>query len=134
MKNKWIIIFGLLLSMFVFAAESAEAQVVPAAKKAAKTTKDTTVKVSKKAVKTSKKAVKGAAKGVKKGAAVSKSAAEKGADVAAEGAKTAAEESVKAGRWVIVTSWDGTKWVSNKVWWATKKVILGEEKKDEPVP
>lgn len=134
MKLKGLNCLGLLLSIVLLSYGAANGQVVDAVKDAAKKTKDVTVDAAKKT------------------ADVTTDIADKTKDVTVDAAKATgsgtkkvggyvietsgdiAEKSAETGKYFVVTTWDGTKWVSKKVWYATKKaadktkdVVVGED-------
>ena len=136
MKLKVLNYFGMLLAVVLFSYGAAQGQVVNAIKDAAKKTKDVTVDI---ADKTKDVTVDAA----KKTAEVTTDIASGTADVAIDvwdasakgtkkavyytGDKTAdfAKLGYDAGKEVVVTTWDGTKWVSKKTWVFTKKAADG---------
>lgn len=136
---KRVMNYFVIAAFFALAFVSAEAQVPDAVKDAASKTKDVTVDVSKKVAEGTKKTTVVVTEGVKTGADKTADAAVLGAKATASGAKKAAsetktfgnhtvnvseniaEKSYEEGKYYTVTTWDGTKWVSKKVWYATKK-------------
>ena len=138
MKLKGLNCLGLLLAIVLFSYGAANGQVVDAVKDAAKKTKDVTVDAAKKTVEVTKD-VADKTKDVTVDAAektvdVTKDVADKtvdGAKAAGSGAKKVggfvvettgdvAEKAVEGGKYFVHTTWDGTKWVSKKVWHPTK--------------
>ena len=125
MKLKVLNYFGMLLAVVLFSYGAAQGQVVDAIKDAAKKTKDVTVDVAKKTAEVTTDIAVGtadvatdvwdaSAKGTKKA-------------VYYTGDKTAdfAKLGYDGGKEVVVTTWDGTKWVSKKTWVFTKKAADG---------
>ena len=122
-----------------FAAVAADAQVVDAVKDAASKTKDVAEDAKDVTVKGAKKTTVVVTDGVETAADKTADAAVLGAKATASGTKKAAsetktfgshtvsvsenvaEKAVEGGKYFTVTTWDGTKWVSKKVWYATKK-------------
>ena len=121
MRSKGLFsLFG-LLALVSFSYIGAQGQVVDAVKDAAGKTKDVT-----------KKTAVVVTDGLEK-------AADKTADVTVDAAKTTASksksfgnktvtvtenvagQSYEGGKWFVVTTWDGSKWVSKRVWYKTKK-------------
>ncbi|MGD9563960.1 MAG: hypothetical protein AB7F88_17755 [Pyrinomonadaceae bacterium] len=105
----------------LFSYNTSNAQVVDAVKDAASVTKKAVVKGAKEVADTTGDVAdvtgdvsKSAAKKTVK---TSKKVGKYSIDVT-EGVSGAAYE---GGKWFVVTTWDGTKWVSKKVWYATKK-------------
>jgi hypothetical protein len=110
---------GLVLALFSYSA--ANAQVVDTVKKAAEKTKDVTVDAAKKT------------------AGVTGNVADKTKDATVDAAKTTGTgaknivtytvklvnnvkgDPYEGGRWLVVKTWDGTKWVSKRAWFETKK-------------
>lgn len=143
MKYKNLVYSLLVGGIFLFAYGSVNAQAVEAVKKAADSTKKATVKTAKVAGSATKKGAKKAKDGTVK---VSKKAASKTKEVVtktpavvenvADGTtsvvKKGAKAGYKGGRYLVVTSWDGTKWVSKKVWFAGKKSF--PKKKEKVMP
>ncbi|MDQ3179309.1 MAG: hypothetical protein M3Q33_02195 [Acidobacteriota bacterium] len=152
MKLKEFKCFGLLLAIVLFSYGAANSQVVDAVKDAAKKTKDVTVDAAKKTAEVTtdiadktKDVTVNAAKKTADVAGDVKDAAVDGAKAAGSGTKKVggyviektgdiAEKSAETGKYFVVTTWDGTKWVSKKVWFATKKaadktkdVVIGED-------
>lgn len=142
MKRTKIMMSVFSFAVVLFLYGSAEAQVVEAIKDAASKTKEVTVDAAKK---TSAVVTDGV-----------ETAADKTKDVTVDTAKKAASASKKVGnytvettegvvgkayergKYVTETTWDGTKWISKRVWYtskkaatATKQVVVGEE---EPKP
>jgi hypothetical protein len=123
--------------MFLFAAvafsyDTANAQVVDAAKDAASKTKDVSVDTAKK---TSIVVTDGLDKTKDMTADSAKNA---GANVKKIGSYSIeTTENIKVvkfedGKWFTVTKWDGTKWVSKRTWFANKKAadaVAGDEVK-----
>ena len=127
---------------FVFVGfVAADAQVVDAVKDAASKTKDVAEDAKDVTVKTTKKTTVVVTDGVTGAADATADAAVLGAKATASGAKKAASETksfgshtvnvsediadkaVEGGKYFTVTTWDGTKWVSKKVWYASKSVV-----------
>ncbi len=129
---KGLISFAAFLALVSFSYVGAQAQVVGAVKDAAGKTKDVTVDAAKKT-----KVV--VTDGLETAADKTKSAADATGDATAKGAKVAASKSksfgnrtvsvteniagnaYEGGKFYTVTTWDGTKWVSKRVWFKTKK-------------
>lgn len=111
----------MFFALVLFSYGSAEAQVVDAVKDAASKTKEVTKKtavvvtdnVKKAADKTEDVTVDTA----KKTASASKKVGSYSIDVT----ESAAGHAYEGGKYYTVKTWDGTKWVSNRVWYKTKK-------------
>jgi len=156
MKLKGLNCLGLLLSIVLLSYGAAQGQVVDAIKDAAKKTKDVTIDAAKKTkdvtVDIADKTKDVTVDAAKKTAEVTTDIAIGTADVATDvwdvsakgtkkavyytGDKTAdfAKLGYDGGKQVVVTTWDGTKWVSKKTWLFTKKaadktkdVVVGED-------
>lgn len=117
--------FGLLFAIVLFSYGAAQGQVVDAIKDAAKKTKDVTVDAAKKTAEVTTDIATGTA-----------DVATDVWDVSAKGTKKAvyyvgdktadfAKLGYDGGKQVVVTTWDGTKWVSKKTWLFTKKAADG---------
>lgn len=130
--------FGFLFAVVLLSYVGADAQIVKGAKKVVDKTKDVTVDAGKKTVEVTKDVV-DKTKDVTVDAAektvdVTKDVADKtvdGAKAAGSGAKKVGgyviettgdvgEKVVEGGKYFVTTTWDGTKWVSKKVWYPTK--------------
>lgn len=155
MKIRSLYCFSLILGVVLFSYSSIDAQVVDQVKKAAEKTKEVTVDSVKKAGEVTgdvaEKTKNAAVKTVKKTGEVIEGTPDKTKEIADEiGSKSKdgarmvvnvadnlATPVVKKGRHLTVTTWDGTKWVSKKVWFAAKKssstvketVVGNDEKK-----
>ena len=100
---------------------SASAQIVDKAKDIADKTKDVTVDAAKKtgdavsdgAEKVADKSVEGAKVGASK--------TKKFGNTAVRVTENVAGQPYEGGKYFMVTTWDGTKWVSKRVWYNTKK-------------
>ena len=147
MRLKVLNYFGMLLAVVLFSYGAAQGQVVNAIKDAAKKTKDVTVDAAKKTkdvtVDIADKTKDVTVDVAKKTAEVTTNIAGGTADVATDvwdasakgtkkavyytGDKTAdfAKLGYDGGKEVVVTTWDGTKWVSKKTWVFTKKAADG---------
>ncbi|MEZ5344546.1 MAG: hypothetical protein R2681_03225 [Pyrinomonadaceae bacterium] len=154
MKIRSLFCFSLILGVVLFSYTSVDAQVVDEVKKVAEKTKEVTVDTAKKtgevtgevAEKTKDAAVKTVEKTgdvIEDSPEKTKETAEKTGAKTKEGARMVvqvtdnlAEPVVKKGRLLTVTTWDGTKWVSKKVWFSAKKsgatvkkAVTGSDKK-----
>ena len=130
--------FGLLLAVVLFSYVGVDAQIVKGAKKVVEKTKDVTVDAAKKTAEVTKdvadKTKDASVDAAEKTVDVTKDVADKtvdGAKAAGSGAKKVggfvvettgdvAEKAVEGGKFFVHTTWDGTKWVSKKVWHPTK--------------
>ncbi len=139
---KGLKIFGFLLAVVLFSYVGANAQIVNTTKKVVDKTKDVTVDAAKKTVEVTKdvadKTKDVTVDAADKTADVTKDVADKtvdGAKSAGSGAKKVggyvieisgdvAEKAVEGGKYFVHTTWDGTKWVSKKVWYPTKNAAV----------
>lgn len=129
--------------MAIFAAvllsyDSASGQVVDKIKDAAGKTKDVTVKAAKKTEVVVTDALETAADKTKdatvKTAKVAGSESKKFGNHAVNVTENVAGQAYEGGKWFVVTTWDGTKWVSKRVWYAnktaakaTKDAVIGDQ-------
>ena len=143
MKLKVFLNILAILVVAMFSYTTANAQIVDKVKDAAKKTKDVTVDAAKKTADVTKDAA-DKTKDVTVDAAektkdVTVDAADKTKDVTVDAAKTTGsgaqkitgytvkitdnvkEQSAATGRWLVMTTWDGTKWVTKRTWVETKK-------------
>jgi hypothetical protein len=130
------ILVGSLFTVAVvfFAYGTGSAQIVEKIKDAAETTKDVTVSAAKKT-----KVV--VTDGLEKAGDETEEAATSGAKKtktfgshAVSTTENIAGQAYEGGKYYTVKTWDGTKWVSKRVWYATKKgstatkdAIVGED-------
>jgi hypothetical protein len=146
MTRRGLQLFGFAFAAILFSYGSASGQIVNAVKDAADRTKDAAVKTKDVTVDVAKKTTvvvtDGLTTAVDKTKDVSIDAARKTkttsrkiGEYTVDVTENVAEQAVEGGRWLTVTTWDGTKWVSKKVRFAAKKtasttkdVILGEDK------
>ena len=139
MKLQNLASVAVFLAAVLFSYGSAEAQVVDAAKEAASKTKEATKKtavvVTDNLEKAADKTKDATADAAKKTATTSKKIGNYSVDVT-ENVVGQAEKPYEAGKYYTVKTWDGTKWVSNRVWFKTKKAadatkdaVVGDEKK-----
>lgn len=124
MKN--VIVGVLFVAVFVcLSYTSASAQVVDKIKDAAGKTKDVTVDTAKKTgvVVTDglDKAADKTKEGTKKGASATKKFGSHAVTTTENVAGETYERGKEAGKYATVKTWDGTKWVSKRVWYASKK-------------
>lgn len=130
--------FGLLIAVVLFSYVGINAQIVKGAKKVVEKAKDVTVDAAKKTAEVTEdvadKTKDATVEAAEKTADVTKDVADKtvdGAKAAGSGAKKVggyvvetsgdvAEKAVEGGKFFVHTTWDGTKWVSKKVWYPTK--------------
>ena len=121
MKSKSLLRLGLLFVFVLVSYGVAHSQIVDAAKDAADKTKKVTVKVADKT-----------ADVVTDAADKTKDATVDAAKETSSGVKTFGNYTVKVtenvvgksyegGKWLVTTTWDGTKWVSKKVFYPNKK-------------
>ena len=126
MKYKGFLSVLALSLTVLFAYGQANAQVPEKVKDAAGKTKDVTVDAAKKT-----KVI--VTDGLEKAADKTGDAASATAGAAKSTSKTIGHHTVtvtdnvvgevrKDGKWFVVTTWDGTKWVSKRTWMETKKV------------
>jgi hypothetical protein len=126
MKSKGFTSLVVFFAFVLFAYVGADAQVPEKVKDAAGKTKDVTVEAAKKT-----KVI--VTDGLEKAADKTGDAASATAKAAKSTTKTIGSHSVtvtenvaaevkKDGQWLMVTTWDGTKWVSKRTWMETKKV------------
>jgi hypothetical protein len=132
MTKKSLVRFSFLIAFALFSYSSSNAQIVDAVKKAADKTKDVTVDAAKKTAEVTKDAAEATPEIAEKTGEATKNAAKAtGSGVKRVGGYTikvtdnvvesAAAKSYQSGKWLTTTTWDGTKWVSKRVWYATKK-------------
>jgi hypothetical protein len=135
MKLRVLYNFLAVFVIALFSYSSANGQIVEKVKNAAEKTKEVTVDTTKKTVELTKDAA-------EKVAGKTKDATVEAAKTTGSGAKKVGGYTVKlvdnvkgqayeGGRWLVVTTWDGTKWVSKRAWFATKKAA--NETKDAVV-
>jgi hypothetical protein len=121
MKLRKFAFFASIFAIVLFGYSSASAQIVDAVKDAADKTKEVT-----------KKTAVVVTDGVKDAAGKTKDATVKGTKTAAkkttefgshsvEVTENVAEKSYEGGRFATVKTWDGSKWVAKRVWFASKK-------------
>jgi hypothetical protein len=126
MKYKGVLSVLVLVLAVLFTYGPANAQVHEVVKDAAGKTKDVTVDAAKKTkvfvtdglTKAADK-TEDAASATAKGA---KSTSKKIGSHTVTVTENVAAEVKKDGQWLMVTTWDGTKWVSKRTWMETKKV------------
>lgn len=142
MKKRTLAFFALGFGVVLFSFGSASAQVVDAVKDAADKTKDVTVKVAKKSRVVVTDGFTTAAEKTKD---VSGDVANKTkSETKSFGARTVivteniVDRSKEAGKWAAVTTWDGSKWVTKRVWFVTKKsgkvtkeAVVGDGSQDQ---
>src|SRR5688572_15811269 len=127
MKYKGFLGVAVFALAVLFAYGPANAQVPEKVKDAAGKTKDVTVDAAKK----SRVVV---TDGLEKAADATGDAASATAKAAKSTTKTFGRHTVnvtenvagevkEGGRWLMVTTWDGTKWVSKRTWFAAKKAV-----------
>jgi cytochrome c biogenesis protein ResB len=121
MKANLLTAFFVLVGTVLFSYGTANAQVVDAAKDAASKTKDVTVKTAKKTsvvvTDALDKAADKTAEAAKVGASKTKSFGTHTVNVT----DNVAGQAYEGGRWFMVTTWDGAKWVSKRTWFPDKK-------------
>ena len=128
MKYKGFLSVLVLALVVLFAYGQGNAQVPEVVKDAAGKTKDVTVDTAKKT-----KVI--VTDGLEKAADKTEDAASATAKAAKSTSKTIGHHTVtvtdnvvgevkKDGKWFVVTTWDGTKWVSKRTWIETKKVAV----------
>lgn len=124
----FVTIFGIAL----FSYSAASAQVVDAVKDAADKTKEVTIDTTKKTVEITKDAADKTKNATEKIAGKTKDTTVNAAKTTGSGAKkignytvelvdNVKEKTPEAGRWLVMTTWNGTKWVTKRTWVATKK-------------
>lgn len=152
---------GAIFVVALFSYTTANAQIVEKVKDAASTTKNVTVKAARKTADVTKDAasktkevtvetfdkaeektpeVAGDAKeATVKTAKVGASTAKKVGDYTVNVTEGAAGDAYEGGRWFMHSTWDGTKWVSKRVWHANKKAasatknaIVGDDNPNNP--
>ncbi len=134
MKYKGLQIFVFAFVAVLFSYGSASGQIVNAAKdaadKAKEVTKKTGVVVTDGLEKIADKTKDATVDGTKKAAKTTKNFGNKSVEVT----ENIAEGTVREGKFYTVKTWDGTKWVSKQVWFASKKtadktkdVVVGDE-------
>ena len=132
MKLKVLLNIAAIFVFAIFSYTAANAQIVDKVKDAAKKTKDVTVNAAKKTADVTKDAA-------EKTKDATVDAAEKTKDVTVDAAKTTGsgakrisgytvkvtdnikEQLAATGKWLVMTTWDGTKWVTKRTWVETKK-------------
>jgi cytochrome c biogenesis protein ResB len=121
MKANLLTAFFVLVGTVLFSYGTANAQVVDAAKDAASKTKDVTVKTAKKTsvvvTDALDKAADKTAEAAKVGASKTKSFGTHTVNVTDK----VAAQAYEGGRWFMVTTWYGAKWVSKRTWFPDKK-------------
>jgi len=161
MSFKSLLKYPVVFAIAVFSYSAVNAQVVDAVKDAAGKTKKVTVNAAKKTADVTKniadKTKDVTVDAAKKTADVTTDAADKTRDVTVDGAKAMASSAKKignytvevtenvagqayeGGKWFVTTTWDGTKWVSKKVLYGTKKAagatknfVVGDDNERKP--
>jgi hypothetical protein len=156
MKLNKFFSFAGLLAVALFSYTTGNAQIVDAVKDAASATKNVTVKAAKKTADVTKDtasktkvvvedAYDKAAEKTPEIAGETKDATVKTGKVAASTTNKIGEYSInvtegaaghayEGGRWLMTSTWDGTKWVSKRIWYPTKKAasatkdaVMGEK-------
>ncbi len=161
MKLKVLLNLSAFFVIAMFSYTTAKAQIVDKVKDAAKKTKDVTVDAAKKTADVTKDAAE-KAKDVTVDAAdktkdATVDAADKTKDVTVNAAKTTGsgakkingytmkvtynvkEQSTEDGKWLVMTTWDGTKWVTKRTWVVSKKAatvtkdaVVGDGENKQP--
>lgn len=101
---------------------SAEAQIVEKVKDAAEKTKDVTVETTKKVGEVAKDGAEKVEDGTKAGVSKSKKV---GSHIVTT-TDNVVGQAYEGGKYYTVKTWDGSKWVTKRVWFATKKAVVGE--------
>jgi hypothetical protein len=126
MKYKGLLGVFVLALAVLFANGQANAQVPEPIKDAAGKTKDVTVDAAKKTkVIVTDGLTKAADKTEDAASATAKAAKSTSKKIGSHTVtvtENVASEVKKDGQWLMVTTWDGTKWVSKRTWMETKKV------------
>lgn len=121
MKIRSLTGIGVFFAIVLFSYGSADAQVVDAVKDAASKTKEVTKKtavvVTDKVEDAADKTKDVTVDAAKKTAKTSKKVGSYSIDVT----ENVAGHAYEGGKYYTVKTWDGTKWVSNRVWYKTKK-------------
>lgn len=146
MKRKNLKLFGFTVAAVLFSYGNASGQIVNSVRDAADKTKDAAVKTKDVTVDTAKKTTVIVTDGITTAADKTKDASVDAAkktktttqqigDYAVDVTENVSEAAVEGGRWLTVTTWDGTKWVSKKVRFAAKKtasatkdVVVGNDR------
>ena len=139
MKLKGLVsLFGLILFVS-FSYSAANAQIVDAVKDAAEKTKDVTVDAAKKTADVTGDIAEGAKDVTVDGVKAAGKGAKKVGNYTVDVTENVAGQAYEGGRWLTVTTWDGTKWVSKKVWFASKKAasatkdaVVGDDDEKKP--
>lgn len=147
MKIKVLCNFAAVFAIALFSYSGANAQVVDAVKDAANKTKEVTVDTTKKTVEVTKDAADKTKNVTEKVAGKTKDTTVNAAKTTGSGAKkfgnytvelvdNVKEKTPEAGRWLVMTTWDGTKWVTKRTWVVTKKAasvtkdaVVGDDNK-----
>jgi hypothetical protein len=137
MKLRSLGCLGVFFAVVLFSYGSANAQVVDAIKDAASKTKEatkkTTVVVTDNLKKAADKTEDATVDGAKKTASTSK----KIGSYTINKTESVAGDAYEGGKYYTVKTWDGTKWVSKRVWYktkraadATKDAVVGDSDKN----
>lgn len=121
MKANLLTAFFVLVGTVLLSYGTANAQIVDAAKDAASKTKDVTVKTAKKTSVVVTDALDTAADKTTGAAKVAASKSKSFGSHTVNVTDNVAGQAYEGGRWFVVTTWDGTKWVGKRTWFPDKK-------------
>jgi Flp pilus assembly protein TadG len=121
MKTKRLSGLFVFFAIVFFSYMGANGQVPDAVKDAADKAKDVTVDTTKKTGVIVTDALETAASETKDAASATKKKTKQFGKHAVEVTEDVAGETYEGGKWFVVTTWDGTKWVSKRVMYPNKK-------------
>lgn len=121
MKIRSLAGIGLFFAIVLFSCVAAEAQVVEVVKDAASKTKDISKKTAEVVVDTAKDVADTTGDVAVGAAKKTASTSKKFGNYSVNITENVAGAAYEGGKYFTVKTWDGTKWVSKRVWFATKK-------------
>lgn len=116
-----LILGACVFALVGFASTSAEAQVAGAFKKVGVVTGKASASTARTIASSVKKGSKATAKGLKKGSKGTAKGVKKGSKGTASGVKKGSKATAKAGKWVVVKTWNGTRWVYRRIFVRKKR-------------
>ena len=121
MKTKGLSSLFVFFAVVFFSYVGAKAQIPDKVKDAADKAKDVTVDTTKKTGVVVTDALDKAADKTKDAAKATKKSSKSFGKQSVEITEQVAGEAYEGGKWLVVTTWDGTKWVSKRVMYPNKK-------------
>jgi hypothetical protein len=121
MKAKLLTAIFVLAGMVLISYTTANAQVVDATKDAASKAKDVTVKTTTKTAVVVTDALETAKDKTVDTAKQAKTSTKSFGNNAVTVTDNVAGQTYEGGRWFVVSTWDGTKWVGKRTWFPDKK-------------